>query len=416
MLPLQWFGIASTPLGEGRVHQLAMLSFAFCVFVHYRLRAHTAVARSAFVFIVANAYMIAAVAALSLYHGQAPNPAYQQLLYLGVFGAVATYFYRAASNLEPGGVEILRWASAATCVSALVGFGVSMAINGVNPGAIMAQTIASGDPELFQKEVFKSAFAGFGLSEDIVQGNLRHEVFGAVLLAMLVSTWAMRVGSAPTKRQVAIYRAATLTGVALLAISLSRSVIIAALILPVLAIIRSARRGELSTAQLVIFFGSAAAVGVLLVSGLGLVIVNRFLNDTTGYESRAGNYDKALAAVPDYWVTGGYDTSGVSSHNFLLDTLLRNGVFAFIPAVVIVGVVLVTFAMLATRLYRLPTFMVPVAAALALPLVRMGTSGGGLIPPVEWLALGFAAGVLAAWRRPPRHQHPPAPVRVAAHV
>jgi hypothetical protein len=291
-----------------------------------------------------------------------------------------------------------------------------MAINGVNPGAILAQTIASGDPELFQKEVFKSAFAGFGLSEDIVQGNLRHEVFGAVLLAMLVSTWAMRVGSDPTKRQVAVYRAATITGIALLAISLSRSVIIAALILPLLAIIRSARRGELSTAQLVIFFGSAAAVGLLLVSGLGLVIVNRFLNDTTGYESRAGNYDRALAAVPDHWVTGGYDTSGVSSHNFLLDTLLRHGVFAFIPAVVIAGAVLLAFAMLAARLYRLPTFMVPVAAALALPLVRMGTSGGGLIPPVEWLALGFAAGVLTAWRRPWRQEHAPAPARVAANA
>jgi hypothetical protein len=39
--------------------------------------------------------------------------------------------------------------------------------------------------------------------------------------------------------------------------------------------------------------------------------------------------------------------------------------------------------------------MLPVTAMLALPVVRLFTAGGGLIPPVQWVALGVAAGFLA---------------------
>jgi hypothetical protein len=57
-----------------------------------------------------------------------------------------------------------------------------------------------------------------------------------------------------------------------------------------------------------------------------------------------------------------------------------------------------TWVRLVSRLHVQPAWMLPVAASLVLPLVRFVTSGGGLINPVEWVTLGFAAGALAAER------------------
>jgi len=406
LLPLQWFAVASTPLGQSRLHQIAILGFASCVLARYHLRVYAPVLRTSAVFVIANVYMVAAVAAVLVFQGKGPGAAVQQLLYLVVFVALGGFFFRVATGQEPRILDALRKTAAVLCVSLLIGFAVAMMVNGVNPVAVLAKSIATGDPEIFQKEVFKSAFAGFGLDEEMVKGNLRHEIFGSVLLSMLVSTWAMRERSAPTRRQLTVYRAAMVVGVVLLAVSLSRSILIAAVVWPLLVVLRSGRRGELSTRQVAILFGFAAAMSGLLVSGVGAIIANRFLTDTTGYESRAGNYGDAFAAVPGHWVTGGYDTAGVSSHNFLLDTLLRNGIFALLPAAVIVVALLVIFVVLAARLHRLPSSMVPVVAALALPLVRLGTSGGGLIPPVEWLTLAFVAGVLTAWRARQRSAEP----------
>ena len=42
-----------------------------------------------------------------------------------------------------------------------------------------------------------------------------------------------------------------------------------------------------------------------------------------------------------------------------------------------------------------PAWMLPVAVMFALPLVRIFTAGGGLIPPVSWVGLGLAVGFLA---------------------
>ena len=143
---------------------------------------------------------------------------------------------------------------------------------------------------------------------------------------------------------------------------------------------------------------TVAAVGGLVVSGFGVVIYNRFFVDTASYEGRAGHYSAGLGAIADHWVTGGYDTVGHSTHNIVLDTLLRNGIFAALPALLVLCLVLATMVVLVVRLDRLPPSMVPVAAALALPLVRMVTIGGGTISPVSWLTLGFVLGVLTARR------------------
>jgi len=224
------------------------------------------------------------------------------------------------------------------------------------------------------------------------------------------------VGGNPTRWQERLHRLSIVLGVVLLLLSMSRSVLLAAIAWPLLAALRSLRRGEMSGRQLAILGASVVVLGGLVVSGLGAVIYNRFFIDTTGYESRVGNYSDAVNAVVDHWVTGGYDTVGDSTHNLVFDTLLRNGVFAALPALLLVCLVAAAFLGLVAVIDRLPPAMVPVTAALALPLVRMLTIGGGQIPPVGWLALGFVLGVLAARRAVPSPVSGPRSEKEHAHV
>jgi hypothetical protein len=401
LLPLQWIAIGGVPFGMGSVHELAILCFTGYVLL--RLRAHTYAAplRTGAAFVVINLYMLGAIAASQLYLGLSIVPAAKHLFYLASAIAIAGYFYRAARVSDSAVIAAARLSSVVLCVSLLLGFGIAMAVNGVNPVGVLGMTVAAGDPEIFQKEVFKSAFQGFGLAEDEVAGNLRHEIFGALLLSMLISAWAMRVGSDPTRWQERLHRLSIVVGVVLLLLSMSRSVLLAAMVWPLLAALRSLRRGELSGRQLAIVCASAVALGGVAVSGLGAVIYNRFFTDTTGYESRAGNYSDAFNAVADHWVTGGYDTVGVTTHNLVFDTLLRNGIFAALPALLLVCLVAATFWWLVAGLDQLPPAMVPLTAAVGLPLVRMLTNGGGQIPPVGWVAFGFVLGVLAARRAAP---------------
>ncbi len=399
LLPLQWFPFVTSPLGQTRLHQAAIFAFMLYVFARYSMRTYAPILRASAMFVIANLYLVGAVAAVSMYRGDGAGAAVQHLLYLLVFVAFAGFFYLVAAGREPRVLAILRSAAVLVCGSLLVGLAVAMLVNGVNPLAVLGQSIASGDPEVIEKQLYRSAFAGFGLDEDEFKGNLRHEIYGSVLLSMLISTWAMRIGPAPSPRQRAFYRGALMVGALLLALSFSRAVLVAAACWPLLLVWRSARRGELTPRQVAAVFVAAAAGAVLLVSGLGAVISNRFVADTDGYEARVGNYGVALREIPAHWLTGGFDTVGVSSHNFAVDTWLREGVFAFVPAAVIVATVLVVFVGLAWRVDQLPLHLVPVVTALALPLVRMGTSGGGSISPVQWLVLAFVAGALAAWRR-----------------
>ncbi|MDQ3104041.1 MAG: hypothetical protein M3Q87_02245 [Actinomycetota bacterium] len=408
LVPLQWVGLGSTPLGDARLHQVATIGLGLLLLLRWPLRAYAPVLRTGAVFVLANLYMIAAIAGAQMYNDLGIAPPAQQLLYLVICAAFAVLFYRIASGQEAWGIPTLRFVGAAAGVSLVVGLGVAMTVNGINPATVMAQTIATADPAIFQKEVFKSAFAGFGLDEERVVGNLRHEMFGSVLLAMLVSTWAMRVGPEPTRAHILAHRTGLVIGVLVLTVSLSRSVLIAALVWPLLALMRTAGRGELSARQIALGMLSLAGLAGLVVSGLGAVIYNRFATDTTGYKSRVGSYADAFATLPDVWVTGGYATRNISSHNLVFDTLLRNGVFAALPAAVVAGVVVVAFVLLAAQVHRQPPWFVPVVGVLALPLIRMWTSGGGTVPPNEWVALAFVLGVLSWWRRvgwtdPPDH-------------
>ncbi len=394
-LPLQWFVITSTPLGVGRLHQLAILGFAAIFVMRYRIRATAPLQRTLGYFVIANIVMLTMWSIIMLYHSQIPTGPIKEFLYLGVFLTVGAFVYRAGSGRETKALELMRWSAAVAALSVLLALSYSMLLNGVSPPKIFAQTIATGDPEIFQKEMFKNAFVGFGYDEATVRGNIRHEVFGAVLCSMYIAAWAAKCRPLRGRLQHSLYQLSMLLGAVLLIASLSRSIIIAAALWPAISLFRSVRAFELRTRQVAMTLVFMVIAGVAVVSGAAAVLWTRFTADTSSYEARQGLYDQAFSQLPGHFFTGGVDTQGESSHNFVIDALLRGGIFVGLPAAVVMLSIVFTFIALMMRLHLEPIYMVPVAAAFVLPIVRFGTSGGGLINPVEWITLGFVAGAMA---------------------
>jgi hypothetical protein len=399
-LPLQWFVIAGGAGVAPRLHQLVLVSFAALVIARYSARSFTPVLKSATLFTLANLYMITMSAVLNLYNGVSPVGSLEELVYLCSFVAVATFFYRAVIGKEHGAVALLRWSTAATVVTLLTALSVSMIINGVNPAQVLAQSVATADPRVLQEGIFKSSFTGFGFDEETVRGNLRHQVFGALLVSMYVSSWASRFLPFTTSSQHRAYRVAMIVSAILLALSLSRSIILAALLWPLIAFLRSVLTLSLTVRQIatafVVFIGGATAFA----SGFGLVIWNRFTEDTGSYNARTATLSQVPSRISEHFWTGGADTGGgESSHNFILDSWLRGGIFVAIAASIVVLLIVVAWIALLARVHREPEWIIPVIAALGLPIVRMATQGGGLIGIVEWVALAFVAGLLTYRRR-----------------
>jgi O-antigen ligase len=246
-----------------------------------------------------------------------------------------------------------------------------------------------------QRELFRTAFTGFGYDEEAVRGNIRHEVFGGVLAAMYVAAWATRLRPLTSTAQRVVFNASFGLGVLLIIVSMSRSVMLAALAWPLLSFLRSVVTFRLSGRQVALAFGAVAAVLLAVFSGFASVLYVRFTQDTSSYEARDDLLQLAYSNIADNFWTGGVETAGASSHNFILDTWLRSGVFGAVAATAIVVVLVGLWASLIARIGVEPAWMVPVTAALALPIVRLVTAGGGLIPPIQWVLLGFVAGAMA---------------------
>jgi O-antigen ligase len=303
--------------------------------------------------------------ATAFYHSRPLLPPVQDLVYLSVMLAVGTVVYRLA-QAGPEAVRLLRWSALAASLVLGLGMAISMAVNGVNPVVVFASTIASGDPEVLQRELFRTAFVGFGLDEEDVSG-------GGLLL----------------------YRASLFLGAGLLLVSMSRAVLIAALVWPLLGLFRLVVSGRMRPGHVALV--AVTAVGLLAATAAGFlqVIWFRFTADTSSYEARNGLYDLSVENIRNSPLTGGAETAGASAHNFVVDSWQRSGILAALAAAVMVVILLGVFFALAARIAEEPDWMVPVAAALALPLIRIFTAGGGLITPVSWIVLGFVVGVIA---------------------
>lgn len=391
VLPLQWFVV----LGPLRLHIVAMVLFLVLAMVVHRVPASRPVLAQTWAFVLANAALGVVWLAANAYHGLGPREPAQQILYLGVFIAVGTAVHRGLLGGPTGWVDTLRWSALAASLVLVCALSVSMAVNGVNAAAVLGRSIAAADPEILQRELFRAAFTGFGFDEDAANGNFRHEVFGAVLVAMTMS--AACTGLRPFRSAVArrLYLVSMALATTLLLLSLSRSVLVALAVWPLLVLLRAALAIRISP-QLVFGALLGAAASLLLAwSGVLTVLWVRFTQDTGSYQARDDLLERAFENIASHTVMGGVSTVSASSHNFVLDSWLRAGFVAAILASVVVVLLLGLFLSLAATLHREPAWMLPVAVMLALPLVRLFTAGGGLIPPVSWVGLGLAAGFLA---------------------
>ncbi|MDQ4039392.1 MAG: hypothetical protein M3313_13830, partial [Actinomycetota bacterium] len=189
-IPLQWFALGSSPIGELRLHQLSMFALTGCVIVYYGLAKVAEGIRRQQFFILANLYMLVISAAMIVYNKQIPIQQSQTLLYIVSFAAISAFFFMAAIDSSYNMVDALRWSALVTSSVLIVAFAASLLKNGINPLSVVQQTIATGDPSILTQQLFGHAFVGFGFDLDTTQVQIRHEVFGGLLVSMYVASWA----------------------------------------------------------------------------------------------------------------------------------------------------------------------------------------------------------------------------------
>ncbi|HEX6148421.1 hypothetical protein [Nocardioides sp.] len=390
LLPLQWFVV-----GAGlRLHMAAIVLFTAVVFATHGTHLVARVIRMAEPFIAANLALTVIWVFANRYHGFGVRQPAEQMVLLAGFVAVAVATLAILRDPGGRGVELLRWSTWVCMVSLVGAMTYSMTVNGVNAVEVFGRTLTSGDPQVLQRELFRSAFGGFGLSEEAVMGNIRHEVFGALLLALCLSSACRQLRPFATRRLTAVYLLGQGLAVMLLLLSMSRSVIIALAAWPMLGLLRQLLAGRVTARGAGAGVLIVGAAGVLATVGVLQVLWVRFTQDTGSYEARDNLLQAAYSNLGRSLATGGVSTASASSHNFVIDTWLRAGIVASLAALVVVVLVCGLFIALAFTLPQEPPWMLPVTAMLVLPVVRFFTAGGGLIPPVQWIALGVVAGFL----------------------
>lgn len=393
-LPLQWYVVPGPGVAGQRLHLVVLVLFAILVLVRFRGSAFVPVLSLTWSFVLANVALVMVWCATAFYNSESVRSPLEEGILIVVFLAVATAIYRGCTDPASGVVQYARWAAAAATVSLLLALASSLALNGVNPATAFGRMLATGDTRILGHAVFKSAFAGFGFDATTARANMRHEAFGAVLVAMFVSMTAVRLHPLSSGWSRTAYRASMVLGTLLILMSLSRSVTIAAAAIPLLAVVRTLRSGRLSTRQIALAGAMAAGAAVLVVLGVSTILWDRFTQDTSSYQARDVLLHQAVTNIGEHALTGGVSTVGASSHNLVLDSWLRSGLFGAAFAAFILLLVVGVWLLLVIGLPREPGWMFPVTAALALPVIRMLTAGGGLIPPVEWVCLAVVAGFL----------------------
>lgn len=416
LLPLQWFVVAGNPVGGNiRVHQIGVLVLTIGVLLTYGMKQSADIVYRYRVFLIANAYMYVIWAVITLYSGMVPVDPFQEMVYMIIFLAIGIYFYVAASSPDIRFVETLRWTAPATLTVLVAGLTVGSIQNGVDIFGVIRQSITAVDPQIIEFGLFRRVFGGFGYDSLEVRTNFRHEIFGGLLFSMYVTGWAHSRVPFPPGLQTAIYRVTMVLGVGMLLLSLSRSIIVAAAIWPLLLITRALITGRVTQRNQ--FTGIVVLIGAVIAGIVGVweLLWERFFEETNSYEARAGNIGLAFETISqNFWFGQPNLTGETSAHNFVLDAWSSAGVFVGLPAVVVFVTIYALWVSMLLRIGTMPVELLPITAALALPSIRLVTQGGGLLALVEWVTLGFIAGVLAATYRGERKTQPAAAANIEA--
>jgi len=399
LLPLRWFTLLSTPLGTLFLHEVGLLLFSMLAVVTLRPQMkNVALESTAFLTSVMVAGF-AVWAAASLYNSVSLASELKQCFYLGSFVLVVAAFVCFAESKDQSAMRVLRWAGVVTTCMLLAALELALTINHVNALHVLASAATSGDPSVIEAQLFRPAFAGFGISDAEAVSQLRHEVFAGLLVSLLIASWAQQ--RIPFNRRSArwLSQSAVVVASLLIVLSLSRSVQIAALSWPLLAGLRVVMLGRVTRRQLVTLALSALVVVGVTASGFVGVIVQRITQDSSSYSERGAKLGAAIDTIGQYPWTGGHYEDAISSHNFVIDAWLRGGVVMAACMLAVLLFVVWRLAANVSVLAHAPAWLVPATAAFALPLVRMFTIGAGLMTPPEWVCLAFASAATAVYAR-----------------
>lgn len=386
VLPLQWQVLAITPLGVLRpfhIAALVMLALAATSGVGAGWAAVAPGLRTVVlgVWLVTVPLVLAAVLGGWVWAEAVQNAVY------AVVAVVAACLGWIALQSE-GGRRVLALAAPVALVVFAVMFYRSSQAAGVSVTSALSRALG-GDPNALMFGLFKAAFAQ-GDVDAVARTNFRHEIMGALLIAVAYSLAAAR--------RTALVAVSSTLAVGFCVLSLSRSVLLALFLVALVLVFVAVSRAS-SGVAMALFFGVPALVAALLTVAAGLpsLLYERLFLDTAGYEGRLGAWDLEASEVAERLLIGGPPLDH-STHTLLGDAAMKGGLVAAVGAVILIGAAVSRWMALGRHCLHAGTSWPLVGGLLGCSVFisRAFTTGGGLLHLVAWMGLAAGVAVLCA--------------------
>lgn len=381
-LPLQWQALASTNLGTLRWFHIG----AIVMLVLARPADVVAPWRVARLFPSALAVTTALLLLTGIaYGGGVDGPIWidsvQQAGYVGAaMYAAAAIATAIRSSL---GRRILVWSGPVSLVVFVSVFAAAVRDAGVDVEIVFARAL-TGDPSVLLAGLYRVSFSA---GQDVeVLSNARHDIYVALLVATFLSGLAF-VGAGKMGQSAAAL--AALGAFTLAIASLSRSVMLAIVLMFAIVLIRAVSRSFLN-------FSTLLAVGLTMTAAVlvGPVVLPllyaRVVTDTASYDTRIAAFGDFFPGEVAARLLGGGGQLEISTHTMVSDAALRGSWVAGCAAIVIVWVFLRHFFR-AWSSYQTDRSVRDLSAigAGCLLLVRAFTTGGGYLNIAVWMAFGI---------------------------
>lgn len=351
------------------------------------------------------AVYLAAVVAAQIVHDEPYFPlphVPKQLLYMGVGLAASVAAFSLAT---PFARRALTWAAAVTATLGLLVLCRPLLAAGVNPAAVAWSALRSGQPDQLIYGVFQRAFIGSDVVvADPIQANLRHGLASALALSIFL-TALVRPTLDLRRRRVA--DAGIALGAVFLALTLSRSAILAVLVWVLVMTLTPVVRGRGRGAQWLLPAALVLGAVVILVLPAGRLFQERFIGEQGSAEVRSSNSTEVIEGFDRYAFGADGVTIDASPHDVVLDGLLAGGYVAAAAGLVVLGSYLVILGRLVGDHLTARPWALPLSRAAAIgvgvvPLVRLISAGGGLLNLAEWVGAGTFMGLVALERQQAR--------------
>jgi len=273
----------------------------------------------------------------------------------------------------------------------------------VNVLSVYIRALTSGQLTVVQYELFTPVFnahlppTGPGEAAAVLP-NISHGVFAAVLVALLVSTYACAIVKSGRGSFTLIYRASIGCGGILIVLSLSRSVLLVAVVACLLPIVRRMIVGPIRASDI----QAPLLVGVLvvLVAATPLLgfISKRVFSDTVSYSARGSAVGLAIDAIAASPLMGTNRYAGVTreqqirhpesvgAHNFVLEAAVTGGMLTGSLALIVFVIALRDVIRGFGAYLRDRSLWAPVAGG-AMALIWMFTVAE--LNQAEWMALAL---------------------------